>query len=162
MTLDALAHHGNYRMRLQDYSRRFNAQAHFQGTDRRKHPMGRRWSDIIVSVSHGRADRVIQYGPFTIDDRCKRILFHDVPLEITCKEYCLLVLLIGNSGGTVSPDQITHFLWPDTPERFTEAKLYEVKQFVYTLRKKLTAHTGNPSWIKTVRGFGYMFTDLNK
>lgn len=144
----------------QDYSR-FTTQGRPQDSDRRRRPLGRRWTDIIVSASHGSADRLVHFGPFTIDDRCKRILFQDVPLQTTSKEYGLLVLLIGNAGETVSSDQIARFLWPDTPECLIETKQHEVKQFVYTIRKKLKACAGKGSWIKTVRGFGYMFTSLN-
>lgn len=145
-------------MRSQDLSR-FTTQGQYQYTDRRKRPLGRRWSDILASASYDTNDYLIHCGPFKVDDHRKRISFHDVPMQFTHKEYSLLVLFISNFGSTLSSDQIANFLWPETPARLMESKQCEVKQFVYTLRKKLDAYTDHQAWIKTVRGFGYIFTD---
>lgn len=77
-------------------------------------------------------------------------------LELTKKEYELLLYFITNRNRVLSKAAIAEHLWGDYMENADNF------DFVYThiknLRKKMLAAGGN-DYIKTAYGFGYKFTD---
>jgi DNA-binding response OmpR family regulator len=81
---------------------------------------------------------------------------NDQPLNLTRKEYDLLLFFIANKNRTVSKESIVEHLWGDN------VILTDSFDFVYThvknLRKKLIS--GNcTNYIKVIYGFGYKFCD---
>jgi two-component system response regulator RegX3 len=90
--------------------------------------------------------RHTQIGPLEIDERGRRAKVDGRELELTPKEFDLLVLLARDPGAVVSKAEILQEVWQTT--WFGSAKTIDVH--VAALRKKL----GDPSWIETVRGVG--------
>ena len=76
-----------------------------------------------------------------------------VRLELTLKEYELLVFLIKNKGRALSRDAILDALWGVS---YTETRVVDVHMF--KVRDKLKAHNIS---IKTVRGVGYLLEEEN-
>jgi DNA-binding response OmpR family regulator len=76
-------------------------------------------------------------------------------VELTRKEYDLLVFLIANKNRVVSKNAIAEHLSGD------DAELLDKFDFIYShiknLKKKLT-EAGCEDYIKTVYGLGYKFT----
>ena len=75
-------------------------------------------------------------------------------IDLTKREYNLLMTLIENKNNVVSRDQLLNKIWG--PESNIETNVVEV--YVRYLRNKIDA-PGQPSYIKTVRGTGYMVRD---
>ena len=97
----------------------------------------------------------IQFNEITIDTQAKVITVKNEPLELTRKEYELLLYFVSNKGRVISKNAIAEHLWGD--------ELQGSNDFIYThiknLRKKLT-ETGTADYIKSVYGMGYKFSDL--
>ncbi|MEP7107038.1 MAG: response regulator transcription factor [Ferruginibacter sp.] len=96
----------------------------------------------------------IQFNEIVIDTQAKVITIENEPLELTRKEYELLLYFASNKGRVISKNAIADHLWGDELEGNND--------FIYThiknLRKKLM-EAGVPDYIKSVYGMGYKFTD---
>lgn len=96
----------------------------------------------------------IHFNEITIDTQAKVITIRNEPLELTRKEYELLLYFVSNKGRVISKNAIAEHLWGDELEGNID--------FIYThiknLRKKLT-ETGVADYIKSVYGMGYKFSD---
>ncbi|MBU3828418.1 MAG: response regulator transcription factor [Candidatus Lactobacillus pullistercoris] len=75
-------------------------------------------------------------------------------VDLTKREYNLLMTLIRNKNNVVSRDQLLNKIWG--PESNIETNVVEV--YVRYLRNKIDV-PGKSSYIKTVRGTGYMVRD---
>ena len=75
-------------------------------------------------------------------------------VDLTKREYNLLMTLIRNKNNVVSRDQLLNKIWG--PESNIETNVVEV--YVRYLRNKIDV-SGKSSYIKTVRGTGYMVRD---
>lgn len=75
-------------------------------------------------------------------------------IPLTPREFQLLVYFVKNPGRTLSKDQIIARVW----EEESDVTFNTMEAFVKLLRKKL-GQTKRNSYIKTIRGFGYMWVD---
>ena len=73
-----------------------------------------------------------------------------VPLSV--KEYAVLEFLIKNAGNTLSPEKIYSSIWQSQFGDITAVAVY-----IQRLRKKIEEDPGNPRFIKTEFGQGYIF-----
>lgn len=77
-------------------------------------------------------------------------------LDLTRKEYDLLLFFVSNRHRIITKESIVEHLWGD------EVILTDSFDFVYThvknLRKKIIS-AGGRNYIKSIYGFGYKFTD---
>ena len=84
-----------------------------------------------------------------------RLWLTDAALDLTKKEYELLLYFISNKNKVITKSAIAEHLWGDNMDI---AGSYD---FIYThiknLRKKLLQH-GLPDYIKSVYGMGYKFS----
>ena len=89
----------------------------------------------------------------TID---KQAYVNDKQLNLTKKEYDLLVFFMTNKNRMITKESIVEHLWGD------DVILTDSFDFVYThvknLRKKITAANGK-NYIKCIYGFGYKFVE---
>jgi DNA-binding response OmpR family regulator len=96
---------------------------------------------------------LIKFESVVIDTRAKSVLVHDKSLELTKKEYELLLYFIINKNRVISKNAIAEHLWGDDMEGNYD--------FIYThiknLRKKLS-DAGDADYIKSVYGMGYKFS----
>lgn len=96
---------------------------------------------------------IIQFYNLIIDTQSKMVTVENNPVELTKKEYELLLYFISNKKKLISKDAIAEHLWGnDMGGNF---------DFIYThiknLRKKLM-DAGDADYIKSVYGMGYKFT----
>ena len=100
---------------------------------------------------------IIQYDELLIDLNEKSVRVNDQKIDLTRKEFELLLYFIGNKNKVISKNAIAMHLWGDdmdSPGNY---------DFIYThiknLRKKLLLAGGNDH-IKSVYGMGYKFAAL--
>ncbi|HMG68132.1 MAG TPA: response regulator transcription factor [Chitinophagaceae bacterium] len=97
----------------------------------------------------------ITVNEITIDLSEKTVRIHDKDIDLTKKEYELLVYFISNRNRVVAKNAIAEHLWGDNMDL---AGSYD---FIYThiknIRKKLMM-AGGADCIKSVYGMGYKFT----
>ena len=91
-----------------------------------------------------------RYGDIVIDETGRRVLINDEKLDLSPKEYELLVYLTVNKDVAVSREQILNVVWGY--EYFGDLRTVD------THIKKLRAKLGDKGeMIQTVRGYGYRF-----
>lgn len=97
----------------------------------------------------------ISFHEIDVDLLGKTVSVNGKEIELTRKEYDLLVFLIANKNRVVSKNAIAEHLSGD------DAELMDKFDFIYShiknLKKKLT-EAGCEDYIKTVYGLGYKFT----
>lgn len=96
------------------------------------------------------------FNEITIDTNEKVASYKGVALDLTKKEFELLIYFITNKRRVISKNAIAEHLWGD------EMDMASNFDFIYThiknLRKKLL-EKGCSDYIKSVYGMGYKFTD---
>lgn len=96
---------------------------------------------------------VLKFQNISIDTRAKTAFVNEQPLELTRKEYELLLYFMSNKKRVISKNAIAEHLWGDDMQGNND--------FIYThiknLRKKLI-EAGDADYIKSVYGMGYKFS----
>src|SRR6188768_2352800 len=97
----------------------------------------------------------ISFHEIQVDLPGKQVTVGDQTVDLTRKEYDLLIFLIANKNRVISKNAIAEHLSGD------DAELMDKFDFIYShiknLKKKL-AEAGSEDYIKTVYGLGYKFT----
>lgn len=96
----------------------------------------------------------LNFGPLIIDPNNRIALLNDEALDFTTAEFDLLLLLASRSGEILSRDDILNALRGISFDGFDRS----IDARISRLRKKLQENPDHPTWIKTVRGKGYLFT----
>ena len=95
---------------------------------------------------------VLICGDLTIDTATCEVRLFDAPIQLTPKQYELLVLLASKPGEVFSDDDMLAEVWADSDY----AASGDVKQCIYMLRRKLGAACKRPAKVVVnVKGFGY-------
>ncbi len=98
----------------------------------------------------------IVFHEIEIDPDAKSVLANKTPLDLTKKEYYLLLYFITNKNRVLTKESIAEHLWGDNVD------MLDNFDFIYThmrnLRKKLKK-TGTNDYLQTIYGLGYKFCD---
>jgi DNA-binding response OmpR family regulator len=98
----------------------------------------------------------LRFDEILLDLQEKSVEVNNQPIDLTRKEYDLLLYFISNKNKVISKSAIAEHLWGDNMDM---ADNYD---FIYThiknLRKKLL-QAGSADYIKSVYGLGYKFKD---
>jgi len=109
----------------------------------------------IIRRRNSAGNNLIRINELTIDTLAKTAFVNDRALELTRKEYQLLLYFAYNKGRVISKNAIAEHLWGDEMEGAGNF------DFIYThvknLRKKLIA-SGCGDYVQSVYGMGYKFT----
>jgi DNA-binding response OmpR family regulator len=93
------------------------------------------------------SDSELAYGDVVVQPDARETLVAGEPVELTAKEFDLLVFLLGNPDSVLTREQLLDRVWGLSYPGGTRT----VDVHVATLRKKLR----RPELIRTVRGVGY-------
>ncbi|GBR28425.1 two component response regulator CtrA [Kozakia baliensis NRIC 0488] len=111
----------------------------------------------ILRRSRGFSNAQLNIGPLAIDLNSKSASVHDLPLNLTGKEYAILELLALRRGNVLTKDAFLNHLYGGIDE--PEMKIIDV--FICKLRRKLQ-QKGADNLIKTVWGRGYVLREDEK
>jgi two-component system, OmpR family, response regulator VicR len=92
-------------------------------------------------------------GPITVDRNQVQVFKQGVPIDLTLREYSLLVFLMTTPGFVFSREQLLNQVWGY--EYLGEERTVDVT--VRRLREKLENDPARPELIHTKRGVGYYF-----
>jgi DNA-binding response OmpR family regulator len=96
----------------------------------------------------------IVFNEIEIDPKAKTIYANNIPLDLTKKEYHLLLYLVTNKNRVLTKEGIAEHLWGDNID------MVDNFDFIYThmrnIRKKLKK-TGANDYLNTIYGLGYKF-----
>jgi two-component system response regulator RegX3 len=95
----------------------------------------------------------LAFADLEIDPAARRVRMDDKELDLSRKEFDLLVVLAEAAGRVVTRDHLMSRVWDEN--WFGPTKTLDVH--VGTLRKKLGDDPSNPRFIHTVRGVGFRF-----
>ena len=110
---------------------------------------------IIRRKMHS-GNNVIRFNEISIDTLAKEVRIKEDPVELTRKEYELLVYFLSNQRKVISKNALISHLWSQ------EMGTGETADIIYThmknLRKKLS-EKGGGDYIRSLYGMGYKLTD---
>lgn len=110
----------------------------------------------IIRRKNFNGSPLLQFNEITIDTIAKVAFYARQPLDLTKKEFELLLYFMSNKRRIISKNAIAQHLWGD------EMDIADNYDFIYThiknLRKKLMEKDCD-DYIKSVYGMGYKFTD---
>ncbi|CUN05749.1 response regulator transcription factor [Turicibacter sanguinis] len=95
--------------------------------------------------------KTIQFGNITITDGI--VSKNNEPLDLTAKEYKLLMYLVRHANKIVSKEQICHEVWGEDYFEFDNTISVHIRR----LRKKIEVDPSKPKHITTIIGLGYKF-----
>lgn len=98
--------------------------------------------------AHGRSDETLVHGDIQIKTDAREVRFGQQLINLSRREYDLLLLMLDNKGRVLTRRQLEEKLYEDDPE----SNALEVH--VHNLRKKF-----GKQLISTVRGVGYLLGD---
>ena len=101
-------------------------------------------------------NELISFNEIEIDPTSKEVTINNRLIELTKKEYNLLLYFIANKNKVVTKESIAEHLWGD------EIEMADSYDFIYThlgnLRKKIKKYGAN-DYVKTMYGLGYKFSE---
>jgi len=97
---------------------------------------------------------IIQFNNISIDTKAKTAAVNNTALDLTKKEFELLLYFVSNKRRVISKNAIAEHLWGDE----MEGNLDFIYTHIKNLRKKLM-EAGDADYIRSVYGMGYKFTD---
>ena len=95
-------------------------------------------------------------GDIRINKVSRTVYKNDVPVEMTAKEFDLLVLMLENKGKTLSKEYLFNQIWGS--DSFSEQQTLTVH--IKWLRQKIEDDPKKPKHIQTVWGVGYKYESV--
>lgn len=104
-------------------------------------------------------DYILKFNEITVNTDTHEALINDNLLDLTRKEFDLLLYFLTNKNRVLTRQTIAEHLWGDYTDNL--ANFDFVYQHVKNLRKKIST-TGGEDYIETVYGLGYKFNTYKK
>jgi len=95
----------------------------------------------------------ISMGKMHLDPDARRVYKSGKELQLSAREFDLLVVLMKNAGRAMGRDELIKLVWGE--DWVGDARTLDVH--VRWLRLKIEEDPASPHFIQTVRGFGYRF-----
>ena len=109
----------------------------------------------IIRRKQFEGNNELQFNEISIDTFAKTLSINNSPLDLTRREYDLILFFVTNKNRVISKNAIAEHLWGD------EMDAIDNFDFIYThiknLRKKLT-DAGSTDYIHSIYGMGYKFS----
>ncbi len=102
-----------------------------------------------------RGENEIRLKELTFIPDKREVLINNNSIELTRKEYDLLLYLVNNKERVVTKESIAEHIWGDQADTF--GSLDFVYSQIKNLRKKMI-EAGSGDYIKTIYGIGYKFS----
>lgn len=100
----------------------------------------------------------LQYGDLTVDPEKRKVTLMEKTIELTTKEFDLLLLFAQHPGRAYSRQELLDLVWGYQYSGYS----HTVNTHINRLRSKIEDDPSDPRYIKTVWGLGYRFTELEE
>jgi len=117
-----------------------------------------RRSAAYSESSAGPAGKLLEHDELRIDLEKRTVMVEGRKIELTAKEYDLLVMFASNPGRAFSRQQLLDSVWGYQFEGYH----HTVNSHINRLRSKIEKDPAEPRYIKTVWGYGYRFAEADK
>ena len=112
---------------------------------------------VLRRSSPALSDEAIAVGDLRIEPSSRRVLREEQEVDLTPKEFDLLVFLATHPRHVFTRSQLLDRVWNSSSEWLGEAT---VTEHVHRLRLKLEHDPAHPRLLRTVRGVGYQLMDV--
>jgi DNA-binding response OmpR family regulator len=112
--------------------------------------------DKLPASSRSETDDVLEAGPLRIDAKCRTVHVQGAAVELTAKEFDLLLFFAQNPGRVYSREQLLNQVWGYSHSGYE----HTVNSHINRLRAKIESDPSNPNIMQTVWGVGYKFNEL--
>ena len=109
--------------------------------------------EALSKAGDNEEEELIQVGDIQIDPSQYEVIVRDEKIDVTPKEFELLMYMIKRINRILSREQLLDAIW--NFDYAGETRIVDVH--ISHLREKIEVDTKNPAYIRTVRGFGYKF-----
>jgi DNA-binding response OmpR family regulator len=99
--------------------------------------------------------RTLKAGGLELDRTSCRVLLNGTELTLTATEFRLLEFLMSRPDVVFSREQLLNAVWGH--DRAVTDRTVDV--YILRLRQKVEPDPANPTYVRSVRGFGYSFND---
>jgi DNA-binding response OmpR family regulator len=103
------------------------------------------------------APNLLRAGELELDRLRRQVRLRGRPVSLTATEFRLLEHLMSRPGIVFSRDQLLDAVWGH--DRAVTDRTVDV--YILRLRQKIENDPKNPSFLRSVRGFGYSFADAS-
>ena len=114
-----------------------------------------RRSAITAPAPQPETSPLLQKGHISIDEQCRSAYKDSQPIELTMKEFDLILFLMKNPGKVYSREALLDLVWGY--EYLGDNRTVDVH--IRRLREKLELNPAQPEYIITKWGVGYYFAD---
>jgi two-component system alkaline phosphatase synthesis response regulator PhoP len=116
----------------------------------------RRREMFMTSQETGVEDKELKIGDLMINEGMRKVRIRGKSIDLSPKEFDLLVLLASNPGKTYTRMQLLNKIWGYEFEGFE----HTVNSHINRLRSKVEQDMHEPEYILTTWGIGYKFREL--
>ena len=99
--------------------------------------------------------RTLKAGNLELDRTACRVFLGGMELTLTATEFRLLEFLMSRPGVVFSREQLLNAVWGH--DRAVTDRTVDV--YILRLRQKVEPDAANPTFVRSVRGFGYAFNE---
>jgi DNA-binding response OmpR family regulator len=111
---------------------------------------------LLEAEQQATRGQFLRRGPFTVDLERHEASFEGQPLDLSPRDFTLLVHLMQNAPQVVGPKELVRVVRQYEPDHMHEAREI-IKWYIHRLRAKVEPDPSNPRHILNVRGVGYRF-----
>ncbi len=101
---------------------------------------------------------VLKYKQLELYPHLRKVVLNGQTLELTSKEYDLLLLFFSNPGKAYSREELLNEVWGYTYDGYS----HTVNSHINRLRSKIEIDPSEPDYVKTVWGIGYRFAEIKE
>ncbi|MDZ4699679.1 MAG: response regulator transcription factor [Rhodothermales bacterium] len=114
--------------------------------------------DLSSEIARPADASVLMFGDLTVDVDKRKVTLRGEALELTAKEFELLLLFARNPGRAYSRQELLDLVWGYQYSGYS----HTVNTHINRLRNKIEADPADPRFIQTVWGHGYRFAEAEK
>jgi len=115
----------------------------------------RRKEDHLPEKEEVVASSVIRFGGLEIDTDKRKVMLNETRVDLSPKEFDLIILLASNPGKSYSRKRLLNLVWGYDFEGYE----HTVNSHINRLRGKIEQDISNPTFILTTWGVGYRFNE---
>lgn len=110
---------------------------------------------MLLRMEFQQKEPVAVCGGLTLDRNARLASCDGKSLSLTAKEYAILEYLFQYQGQVVSAETLFEHIWGSDADPFSHA----LKYHIHTLKKKIRETGSSRSYVKNLRGQGYILTE---
>jgi len=108
----------------------------------------------IIRRKHFKGNNTITFGDIFLNTTSYVVKVNDTVIDLTQKEYQLLLFFISNENRVITKESIVEHLWGDDTDMFDSFDF--IYSHIKNLRKKIVK-AGGSDYLSTIYGVGYKF-----